>query len=359
MNDRKYRFDADSPLISVIVPVYNVEAYLRKCLDSIAAQTLKNFEVVIVNDGSPDQSQTIIDEFISSYPNFKCLITENHGLGAARNLGVKMAKGEYIAFIDSDDWIKETFLEDFWDKARDTQADIVCCNFYYSFGAGLKVRNFSGFSKPLVDAVKASQRLINDFSLHHFAWNKIYRRALFADGGIEYPPICFEDIATTIRLFLQAKKVAFITNANYYYFQRRGSIMHNVTYRRLQEHINACAILRAYCDKMDYQKDFSHNLRFARWILTINVIGEIIQLNPEKREQSIPRDILNAVRQIRAFKNKQLPIKGEPWEEVIRNTLYRNEEVPNYLNYYRDEEKPYCSFYDDYDSEQKKQYAEI
>ena len=136
-------------------------------------------------------------------------------------------------------------------------------------------------------------------------------------------------------------------------------LLYTSTYRRLQEHINACAILRAYCDKMGYQKDFSHNLRFARWMLTINVIGEIIQLNPEKREQSIPRDILNAVRQIRAFKNKQLPIKGEPWEEVIRNTLYRNEEVPNYLNYYRDEEKPYCSFYDDYDSEQKKQYAEI
>lgn len=358
MNDRKYRFDADSPLISVIVPVYNVEAYLRKCLDSIAAQTLKNFEVVIVNDGSPDQSQTIIDEFVGKYENFRCIKISNHGIGYVRNVGVRESKGEYIAFVDSDDWVNERFLEDFWDKAEETKADVVCCEFYYTFASGFKICVYPGMNK-IMEAKKTTRRLINDVCLHHFPWNKIYKRKLFVENDVHYPTILFEDIATTARVVSRANYVAFISKPNYYYFQRRGSIMHNVTYRRLQEHINACAILRAYCDKMGYQKDFSHNLRFARWMLTINVIGEIIQLNPEKREQSIPRDILNAVRQIRAFKNKQLPIKGEPWEEVIRNTLYRNEEVPNYLNYYRDEEKPYCSFYDDYDSEQKKQYAEI
>lgn len=360
MEDQKYRFDAGSPLISVIIPVYNVEAYLRKCLESVAAQTLKNFEVIIVNDGSPDQSQKIIDEFTSVHENFNCIITENQGLGAARNTGLKLARGQYVAFIDSDDWVRNTFLEDFWDKACETEADIVCCGFYYTLRSGMKFRWFSGaFSSSAMDTEKASRKLINDFLLHHFAWNKMYRRSLFLVGEVRYPSICFEDIATTARLFAQAKKVAFVSKANYYYLQRQGSIMHNVTYRRLQEHINAYAVMRAYYDKMKMSTMFSRNLRISKLMMTHNVIGEIIQLNPEKREQSIPRDILNALRQIRAFKNKQLPIIGEPWEKLIRNTLYQGEDVPGYLNYYRDATKPYCSFYEGYDSEQTKQYVEV
>lgn len=358
MSELKHVYCKEAPLISLIIPVYNVEAYLRKCLDSVAAQTFKNFEVIVINDGSPDHSQQIIDEYTARYENFRGITIQNRGIGAVRTLGVREAKGQYIAFVDSDDWVTESFLEDFYDRAVETGADIVCCEYYYIFASGFKVRLYPG-SNRVVDAKRATGRLINDFSLHHFVWNKMFRRSLFLENGVDFPPILFEDIATTARLFFHAERVAFLSKANYYYFQRQGSILHNATYRRLQEHINAFAMLRGFFDKMNVQKKFSRNLWYAKLSLGFNIVGEIISLNPEKRNQSMLRDIVNAMRQLRAFKNEYMPIKGEPWEELVSCQLYAGERVPGYTNEYRDADKPYCSFYEDYDSGSEKQYAEV
>ncbi len=358
MDGEKYRYCADAPLISVVIPVYNVEAYLRKCLESVAAQTLKNFEVIVINDGSPDGSQEIIDEFTARYENFRGIQISNHGIGRVRNIGAREAKGQYIAFFDSDDWVAPCFLEKLWDKAVETDADIACCNYYYVFPCGLKIKALS-IGNRVLDGSRATHKLIDDMFVHHFAWNKLYKRRLFTEGGVCYPPILFEDIATTVRLFHQAARVAFMSEPLYFYYQRRGSIMHTITYRRLQEHINAYAMLRAYCDKAGCQREFARNLRFSRRIITLYLIGEIIQLNPEKRNQSMLRDMVNAIRQLRAFKNDRLPIKGEPWEELVTQMLYPDGEVPSYWNAYREEGKPYCSFFEDYDSKQKSQYAEV
>ena len=115
--------------VSVIVPVYNVEEYLAPCLDSLVKQTLQDIEIIVVNDGSPDNSQEIIDRYVKKYPNLvKAMIKENGGQASARNMALEIAKGEYVNFVDSDDWVKIDMYENMYKKAKEEDADIVVCN---------------------------------------------------------------------------------------------------------------------------------------------------------------------------------------------------------------------------------------
>ena len=122
-----------APKISAIVPVYNVEPYLRQCLDSLVHQTLGDCEIIVVNDGSPDNSLEIIKEYAAEYPNVRYIDQPNRGLAAARNAGLRKAKGEYVIVIDSDDWVDVTMFEKLYDRAIATGADIVQCGYarYY------------------------------------------------------------------------------------------------------------------------------------------------------------------------------------------------------------------------------------
>ena len=121
--------DSEKIDISLIVPVYNVEKYLKRALTSVENQTFKNFEVIIVNDGSTDGSLEIISEFVDRNKNFTLINQENKGLGEARNVGIRHAKGRYVAFLDSDDFLEPEYLEKLYLSAIKTCADIVCCNF--------------------------------------------------------------------------------------------------------------------------------------------------------------------------------------------------------------------------------------
>ena len=120
----------DSIKVSVIVPVYNVEAYLERCLDSLVKQTLEEMEIIVVNDGTKDNSQAIIDRYAAAYPQkVISLIKENGGLSDARNYGIPYAHGEYIGFVDSDDYLNVTMYQKLYDRAAETDSDIVVCGY--------------------------------------------------------------------------------------------------------------------------------------------------------------------------------------------------------------------------------------
>ena len=116
--------------VSVIIPVYNVERYIEMCLSSLVEQTLEDIELIIINDGSPDNSQAIIDRYMEQYPGMiKCIVRENGGQATARNEGIEIARGEYLAFVDSDDYVEVTMMEKLYSRAKETGADIVACGF--------------------------------------------------------------------------------------------------------------------------------------------------------------------------------------------------------------------------------------
>ena len=121
------------PEISIVIPVYNVERFLHKCLDTLEAQTYRNFEIIAVNDGSPDKCPEILREFEKKYENITVLDQENQGMSAARNAGMAVARGKYLCFVDSDDYVAPTYLEELYNAVTQNEADIACCYYYYHF----------------------------------------------------------------------------------------------------------------------------------------------------------------------------------------------------------------------------------
>ena len=226
-----------TPLISVIVPVYRVEEYLERCVKSILSQTYKNLEVILVDDGSPDQCPAICDACAEKDARVKVIHQENKGLSGARNAGIDAASGEYLAFVDSDDYVSPHFIEELYQLLQDTGCAIGQCRFSYVKGDGLVEEGDSAFciyrGESLMEQLYGPEEKATYFVV---AWNKLYRAELFKETGIRYPEgRIHEDEATTYRLFHEAKKLAFLDRALYgYYTENGGSITSVFSAKRLQ-----------------------------------------------------------------------------------------------------------------------------
>lgn len=226
-----------TPLISVIVPVYRVEEYLERCVKSILSQTYKNLEVILVDDGSPDQCPAICDACAEKDARVKVIHQENKGLSGARNAGIDAASGEYLAFVDSDDYVSPYFIEELYQLLQDTGCAIGQCRFSYVKGDGLVEEGDSAFciyrGESLMEQLYGPEEKATYFVV---AWNKLYRAELFKETGIRYPEgRIHEDEATTYRLFHEAKKLAFLDRALYgYYTENGGSITSVFSAKRLQ-----------------------------------------------------------------------------------------------------------------------------
>jgi glycosyltransferase involved in cell wall biosynthesis len=211
--------------ISVIVPVYNVEKYLNKCVDSIINQTYKDLEIILVNDGSNDRSGNICDEYEKKDNRVIVIHKENGGLSSARNSGLKISSGEFIGFIDSDDWIESNFFQLLIDGIVSNNADISVVHF-------VKVREFDKIefttetkkSWVCFNRNEAMEVLFNGNFIGYSAVNKLYRKKLF--NKVIYPEgILMEDKATTYKLIHNSNRVVINTSQKYHYYLRDNSII--------------------------------------------------------------------------------------------------------------------------------------
>lgn len=221
-------------LVSIVVPVYNVEEYLSRCIASLCNQSYTNLEIILVDDGSTDSSGDICDWYKNSDQRIEVLHQSNGGLSEARNTGINAARGEYLAFVDSDDFIDEKYIDMLLNLALTYDAQIAVCDYY----KGGKDKFPEGRRKPKVWQCTAENMLRNWHGkykrLETIACNKLYKRELFTKSGIRYPKGYYhEDIQTTHLLVNEANKVVFTDEKLYYYFQRNGSITSTGSVKRL------------------------------------------------------------------------------------------------------------------------------
>lgn len=202
--------------VSVIVPVYNVYEYLDKCLNSLVNQTLKNIEIIVVNDGSPDNSEEIINKYVKEYSNVYSYKKENGGLSSARNYGLKYAKGEYIAFIDSDDFVELNMLEEMYNKAKEDNSDIVICD-YYSLEE--KEKRYINCHLKMSSNSKKEYLLSPPNAWIRLIKKEIMDKEKFTEG------LYYEDLDINPRLFIHANKISYVEKPLYNYLVRSGSIM--------------------------------------------------------------------------------------------------------------------------------------
>jgi glycosyltransferase involved in cell wall biosynthesis len=213
------------PLISVIIPVYNVESYLCKCLDSVLNQTYKNLEIILVDDGSKDKSGEICDEYALGDKRIVVIHQENAGLGMARNAGLNICKGEYLTFVDSDDYIDTEMIQDLFENLCRYDADFASC---YSKTVNLLVniyiKDFE-FNQQVI--YEDREQLLLDlyrFRIPHEAWGKLFKRKLFVEARFDKYKMS-EDILIWLNLYSQVQRAIFLHTRQYYYVVRAESLM--------------------------------------------------------------------------------------------------------------------------------------
>lgn len=230
------------PLITVVVPVYNVEEYLPRCIESIIKQTYTRIEILLIDDGSTDLSGTICSQYEAKDCRIKTIHKANGGLSDARNTGIAAAQGEYIAFVDSDDFVHPNYLYAMYKELNKNSGDIVICKYIKgnknTFPAG------QSFIKHCPKTVSSKVALEKWHSKNkHYetvAWNKLYRTKLFIDNEIRYPiGHLNEDILTTHLLVSVSQNIVFINDTLYYYYQRESSITGKLSEKKISDNIFA------------------------------------------------------------------------------------------------------------------------
>ncbi len=212
-------------LISVIVPIYKVEAYLDRCVQSIVNQTYTNLEIILVDDGSPDQCPQMCDTWAKRDARVRVVHKENGGLSDARNAGLSIAGGEYIAFVDSDDAVEPDYLSSLYQVMQQENADIAECGVLLVKEDGEVLRERSCEEECLaMDRIEALRRLVLEQGVFQTVWNKLYRRSVIE--GIQFEKGKYhEDEFWTYRVFARAQRIAVIRRPMYRYLQRSASIM--------------------------------------------------------------------------------------------------------------------------------------
>lgn len=213
--------------VSIIVPVYNVEKYLRKCADSLVNQTLKDVEVILVSDASPDGSNAIMAEYERNYPDkVKCIyLEENIKQGGARNRGLEIATGEYVTFVDSDDFVDVTMCEKMYQEAMKQDYDIVYCDYYDNFLNKNKLRYMSFVFKEVVGNLTEEKRKALFFTIVT-PYGKLIKTSLIRENKLYFPEKMFyEDAATTLLYHMYANNIGWVNEPLYYYSIREDSTM--------------------------------------------------------------------------------------------------------------------------------------
>lgn len=296
--------------VSVIVPVYNVEQYLEKCLDSLVNQTLADIEIIVVNDGSTDKSADIIRSYQSRYSNIVVVEKQNGGLSSARNAGMDCAKGEYIGFVDADDYVEHDMFRLLYDATQANSADVAICGYYRN-----DIHNNIEKVPALNIDVPYNRRHDSDyyiFDLSPYAWNKIFSRDMIVSSGIRFPEgRVYEDIPTVFPWLSKANLITVVDTPLYHYaINRNGSIMAN-------SHINCISMIDSLQSINEY---FLPN--------DIGVVGEqkLCALNI--------RHIYRRLYEFRSFKDKNIKLVFVDTAFELLNTYYPNWRSNSYFDKY-------------------------
>lgn len=293
--------------VSIIVPVYKVEKYLRKCLDSLINQTIDDYEIILINDGSPDNSQQIIDEYKTRYPEMiKTLLIDNGGQGRARNFGIDMAKGDYIGFVDSDDWVDVTMFEKLYNAAKANDADLVLCDCAAcSEDGGREYMNTSVYDDPM--QVSGS------------VWNKLFRRDTIGDVRFA-SGLWYEDLPFALKLMLKSRKTVSVSEGLYFYRVSPASTMRNNNAKKNLDILTIMEDIRSFMGSNGYTEGFD----------TVVIDHVLLDSINRVAKQNAP-DRMDVIKALRDYVHTRVP-------KLSESTGYKRESISRriimWLNYH-------------------------
>lgn len=247
-----------NPKISIIVPVYNVEKYLPKCIESILNQSFKNFELILINDGSTDKSGEICNKYSEIDKRIKVIHNKNIGLAGTRNVGLKISKGEYIGFIDSDDYISEDMFKLLYNSCIEENSDIS------TIGICEVDENYAKINEFIPKDIKFSELL-----KRAHACNKLYKKSLFIQNNLFYKEgRYYEDLELIPKIFILAKKISYVNHIGYFYLQRSNSITHSMD-NKILDNLWAYTQIKYFLENNgiygEYREEFDKGIKYFKW----------------------------------------------------------------------------------------------
>lgn len=285
--------------ISVIVPVYNVEEYLIECLESLTAQTIEDMEIIVVDDGSPDNCPKMCDEFAEIHKNVKVIHKENGGLSSARNAALKIAQGEYIGFVDSDDWVDANMYETMYDTAKKENADIVICDMVDHFPDRVIYHHSSEFENP--------------FKVTPSACNKIFKYDLIKND--EFPiGLWYEDLEFTTKQLMKTDHVGVVHKGFYHCHCREVSTMFNDNSVKNLDIVTVINHLKTYVKENGWEDKYKNVIEYLMIEhILITSINRVAKHKNDKKKM--------VIRQMREFVKSEFPnyTKDEAFLKMNRN----------------------------------------
>lgn len=307
--------------VSVIVPVYNIEAYVARCLDSLMQQDLKEIEIIVVNDGSTDNSPEICKSYAKKYPNIKYISQHNQGLSAARNTGIDAAKGEYIGFVDGDDFVKKEMFSTLYNNAIENDVSISCCGYEEYYDNGETYAPIASGIRKKYKRYEALDLFLVDRYFGVLAWNKIYKRELFRN--IRFPVgELYEDILTVYKLIDLAGGLYYDSTPQYYYYYRSDSISN------AQFSPKTLGIIGAVDEVVEFYRE---NIGKPKYLYIGQVMFYLLVLGKMYRAGEDDRKLLRSIKKIisqnwrRIFFTKKVSMRGKAKLLVIwlSPTIYK------------------------------------
>lgn len=299
--------------VSVIVPVYNVEKYIDKCLSSLVNQTLKNIEIIVVNDGSPDNSQKIIDRYVKKYPKkVKSFIKENGGLGSARNFGLKHVNGEYISFVDSDDYLDLNALEEMYNTAIKNKSDVVICDLVDHYLLDNNKEKIIYHNCTKYDSV---------YEVTPSACNKMFKKTIIGDLRF-ISKIWYEDLNFTTKILLTTNQISNIRKGFYHCNCGHISIMNN------DNSLKNLDIITVLDDVIDYSKK---NKKYNKNIISCLIYNHVLITSINRVAGHKNKDKNKVLKDLLTYCKKNIPdYKKQPFY----NNISSNKRIIANLNYH-------------------------
>lgn len=267
--------------VSIIVPAYNVEDYIQKCLESLVNQTLQDIEIIVVNDGSTDQTKSRIEKFMLAYPEkIKYLEKTNGGLSDARNYGLPSANGKYIGFVDSDDYVEPTMFEEMFNKAEEENSDMVECDFIWEYP-----------NKKRVDTGKIYEGKKEAFVYARVvAWNKLIKRETLEKANIKFPKgLRYEDTEFFYKLLPSLEKISFIKKPLVHYIQRSNSIA-NTQNERVKEIFEIWDNIFKFYKENNLFEEYKNEIEYtySRFLLCSSLL-RIVKVGDKKTRKELEK----------------------------------------------------------------------
>lgn len=290
--------------ISIIVPIYNAEKYLNKCIDSLINQTKKELEFILVNDGSTDKTESIIKEYHDK--RIKCFKNKNQGIGKTRNFGISKSSGKYIMFLDSDDYLRKDACETLYQKALNEGSDLVICDFYKVYDSGrIEEVNLPSFEQT---TLKKRPALINEINLA--PWNKLYKRELITKNNLKFVEnLKYEDAPFVIEAFICAKKIVKVDELlNYYVIH--GNSETTVRDKRCFDILKIIALIRENTKSKKYLQEEVNKL-------TVRIITNYTIQQRNQKEKKVGMEFIDTAF---SYLKKEVP-------DYKKNKYFKNRSI--------------------------------